>query len=518
MLDLQHEKWLDHIIGNQMNITIVGGGTAGWLVSLYLASKRPQHQYTTIDSTSIGPIGVGEAATGKFNQLLHECGITDWEFMLATDALPKHSLRFINWTKQPSTFDSPLEYSTSYQEPLDSRLFLQILNNQPIEHASVSGWYSLNEKTSYQSVGDKLKNTFKHAFQFDATKTANFLKSHAIKRGVKHVQDHITEVKIGPKGIESLHTESGATVTADLFIDCSGLARLLISKLNCKLNTAKDYIQVNAATLFRLENDTRPKRTLGVSIARNHGWNFEISTRTRIGSGYVHDRHQVDRDTLLTELSNSYQQPVHEVRTIQWDPGSLDQVWIGNCIAMGLSASFLEPLQTGAIHDTISQIKYFVETSLLDTTEQTLDPLVVSSYNQLCKRLFDDYLDFLCVSYQGGREDTEFWREVTDKKLLTQRAQHIINIAKTRLTRELDFDKFLGYGSQGLYNYTLAGLGMLSANTVKSVFQANNIDLIKLNEQQQQHNAKMANEVNQCLTSTEFNRILSNTELLLKGA
>lgn len=497
-----------------MNIVIVGGGTAGWLVSLYLASKRPQHQYTTIDSTSIGPIGVGEAATGKFNQLLHECGITDWEFMLATDALPKHSLRFINWTKQPSTFDSPLEYSTSYQEPLDSRLFLQILNNQPIEHASVSGWYSLNEKTSYQSIGNKLKNTFKHAFQFDATKTANFLKAHAIKRGVKHVQDHITEVKVGPNGIESLHTESGATITADLFIDCSGLARLLISKLNYKINTANDYIHVNAATLFRLENDTRPKRTLGVSIARNHGWNFEISTRTRIGSGYVHNCHQVDRDTLLTELSNSYQQPVHEVRTIQWDPGSLDQVWIGNCIAMGLSASFLEPLQTGAIHDTISQIKYFVETSLLDTAEQTLDPLVVSSYNQLCRRLFDDYLDFLCVSYQGGREDTEFWREVTNKKLLTQRAQHIIDIAKTRLTRELDFDKFLGYGSQGLYNYTLAGLGMLSADTVKSVFQANNIDLTKLNEQQQQHNAKMANEVGQCLTSTEFNRILSNIESL----
>jgi hypothetical protein len=158
--------------------------------------------------------------------------------------------------------------------------------------------------------------------------------------------------------------------------------------------------------------------------------------------------------------------------------------------------------------------KYFVETSLLDTAEQTLDPLVVSSYNQLCRRLFDDYLDFLCVSYQGGREDTEFWREVTNKKLLTQRAQHIIDIAKTRLTRELDFDKFLGYGSQGLYNYTLAGLGMLSADTVKSVFQANNIDLTKLNEQQQQHNAKMANEVGQCLTSTEFNRILSNIESL----
>lgn len=498
-----------------MNIVIVGGGTAGWLVSLYLAAQRPQHQYTTIDSTSIGPIGVGEAATGKFNELLHDCGITDWEFMLATDALPKHSLRFINWTKQFNQFDSPLEYSVSCQEPLDSRLFLQILNQQPIEYASVSGWYSLNEKTSYQAVGDQLENKFRHAFQFDATKTANFLKSHAIKRGVNHIQDHITEVKVGLNGIESLQTESGDTVTADLFIDCSGLSKLLIGKLNCKINSAQDYINVNAATLFRLENDNRPKRTLGVSIARNHGWNFEISTRNRIGSGYVHDRNQTSRDKLLEELRDAYQQPVHEVRTIQWDPGSLDQVWIGNCIAMGLSASFMEPLQTGAIHDTISQIKYFVETSLLETVEQTLDPLVVKSYNRLCRRLFDDYLDFLCVSYQGGREDTEFWREVTNKKLLTQRAQHIIDIAKTRLTRELDFDKFLGYGSQGLYNYTLAGLGLLSADLVRSVFQANRVDLVQLNEQQQQHIIKMTNQVNQCLTSTEFNNILlSNKESL----
>jgi hypothetical protein len=494
-----------------MNIVIVGGGTAGWLVSLYLAAQRPQHTYTTIDSTSIGPIGVGEAATGKFNQLLNECGISDWEFMLATDALPKHSLRFINWAKTPGRFDSPLEYSASYLDPLDTKLFFQILNSQPIEHASISGWYSLNERTSYKIVNSKLENTYKHGFQFDATKTANFLKAQAIKRGVKHVQEHITEVNTGPNGITSLHTKTGKTIDADLYIDCSGLSRLLISKLDCKLNSASDYIHVNSAMLFRLETDSRPKRTIGVSIARNHGWNFEISTRNRIGSGYVHNRHQTNRESLLLELSHAYQQPVSEVRTIQWEPGSLEQVWIGNCVAMGLSASFLEPLQTGAIHDTIAQIKYFVETSLLDTIEQTLEPIVVKSYNQMCRRLFSDYLDFLCVSYCGGREDTEFWRNITNEKLLTQRAQHIIDIAQTRLTRELDFDKFLGYGSQGLYNYTLAGLGLFSTDVIKSVFEANCIDTDKLQEQQQQHDIKMRNEINQVLTSTEFNNILLST-------
>jgi tryptophan halogenase len=498
-----------------MNIVIVGGGTAGWLVSLYLAKQRPQHCYTTIDSSTISPIGVGEAATGKFNQILNECGITDWEFMLATDALPKHSLRFINWAKNPSQFDSPLEYSASYQEPLDTRLFYQILSKQPIEHASTSGWYSLNERTSYKLDEDgSLKNTFKHGFQFDASKTATFLKTKAIKRGVLHLQEHIIEVSVGPNGITSLQTETGKVINADLYIDCSGLARLLIGKLGCKVNSAGDYIHVNSAMLFRLENDVRPKRTVGVSIARNNGWNFEISTRNRIGSGYVHNRHQVNKETLLAELSASYQQPISEVRTIQWEPGSLDQVWIGNCIAMGLSASFLEPLQTGAIHDTISQIKYLVETSLLETAAETLDSVVIKSYNRMCQRLFNDYLDFLCVSYRGGRDDTEFWRQITNHKLLTQRAQHIVDIAKTRLTRELDFDKFLGYGSQGLYNYTLAGLGLFSADAVESVFRANSIDVKELERHQNRHNIRMTNEVNQSLTSTEFNTMLSTLESL----
>ena len=500
-----------------MNIVIVGGGTAGWLVSLYLAAQRPQHSYTTIDSNSVGPIGVGEAATGKFNQILNECGISDWEFMLATDALPKHSLRFVNWGKHRGQFDSPLEYSTSHQDSLDSRLLFQLINQQPIEHASISGWYSINEKTSYKLVNNRLENTYNHAFQFDATKTANFLKDHAIKRGVNHINDHIIDIKVNQAGIQSLHTQSGKTVTADLYIDCSGLSRLLVGKLNHQFNTAEDYVHVNSAMLFRLENDQRPKRTLGVSIARNWGWNFEISTRSRIGSGYVHNRDQVDQDTLVDELSAAYQQQVHPVRTINWMPGSLDQVWVGNCIAMGLSASFLEPLQTGAIHDTIAQVKYFVETSLMESVEQTLNPTVVKSYNRLCKRLFNDYLDFLSVSYCGGRTDTEFWQNIKNKKLLTQRAEHIIDIARTRLTRSLDFDMFLGYGSQGLYNYTLAGLGLFDKQVAESVFKAYAINLDQIKNQQQQHDNKMKVEIQQSLTSVEFNNILlhcNNTESL----
>jgi hypothetical protein len=491
-----------------MNIAIVGGGTAGWLVSLYLASKRPQNHYTLIDSADIGPIGVGEAATGKFNELLEECGIDIMRFMKETDALPKHALRFVNWAKKPGQFDSPLEYSVTANAPVDSRLFLQVLQNQPIEHASVSGIYSTNEKTTYQSIGDQLTQTFTHALQFDAAKTAIALKKYSLARGVTHISDTITQIEVDHNGITGLKTQSGNTVTADLYIDCSGLSRLLIGHLLPKINDASQFIHVNSAMLFRLSNDVRPKRTVGVSIARDSGWNFEISTRYRIGSGYVHNSNFTSQETMLAELSQSYGQPVEPIRTINWQPGSLDQVWIKNTIAMGLSASFMEPLQTGAIHDTIMQVKYFAEIGLLDTVEETLDPRVAAQYNRLCRRLFDDYLDFLSISYAGKKDHSNFWKFVTHEQKLTDRAQFILELCQHRLVRELDFDKFFGYGGPGLWNYTLAGLNLIDKKTVESTFKSQNLDIVQLEKDQKDFEKLHQSTVSQCLTSQELNHIL----------
>jgi tryptophan halogenase len=487
-----------------MNIVIVGGGTAGWLTSLLLSTKRPQHNYTVIDSSEIGPIGVGEAATGKFTQILNTCGIDILDFIKNTNALPKHALRFVNWAKTPGVFDSPLEYSQSYQQAIDSRLFLQILNDQPIEYASISGIFSRNERTTFNR---QLESVYQYALQFDASKTATYLKSQTLKNPINYIDDTIVEIILSNEKITELKTKTGQTITGDLFIDCSGLRRLLISKFNPKFNNASDYIHVNSAMLFKLANDQYPKRTLGVSIARNAGWNFEISTRTRMGRGYVHNSNLVSEDQLIAELTSAYGQPVEKVRTITWEPGSLDTPWISNCIAIGLSASFLEPLQTGAIHDTIMQLQDLLETSLLETVEQTLDPLVINGYNRRCRRLFSDYLDFLSVSYAGGRTDTEFWQWVTDRPK-TPRAQYIIDLAKTKLTRELDFDKFMGYGSQGLYNYTLAGLGLFDKSVIQSVFASACIDIDHLNQEQKEFEQLWTDRMSGCLTSVEFNNIL----------
>jgi tryptophan halogenase len=176
---------------------------------------------------------------------------------------------------------------------------------------------------------------------------------------------------------------------------------------------------------------------------------------------------------------------------------------------MGLASSFMEPLQTGSIHDTVIQVKDLVETSLLDTVEQTFDPIVIDSYNRRSRRLFNDYLDFLCVSYAGGREDTEFWRWIKYDQQLTDRAKEILELSKTRLTRELDFDKFMGYGSQGLYNYTLAGLGLYSKDTIKSMFTIHGIDINSLTKRQYSFERAWLQKMSSCLTSVELNQYLA---------
>jgi len=484
-----------------MKIVIVGGGTAGWFTSLYLSKLRPQHTYTTIVSDEIGTIGIGEATTGKFTQMLAECGIDSLDFMLATDALPKHSIRFKNWTSKFDSFDSPLESSVSQTQFLDDRLFLQILNDKPIEYASVTGIFSLNEKTTYRLVDGQLQSLKPHALQFDESLVGKYFKSLAIDNGVNFINDTIVDVELQNNLISKLTTKSGNTITADLFIDCSGLKRLLIGKFNPEFVDLSKHINVNAATIFEVRGDTSKRNTVVNSIARECGWTFEIPSRHRIGRGYVHNNNIKSKNKILQELQNIYGTGVEETKTITWTPGYLKECWMGNVIAVGLASGLLEPLNAGTIHDAIMQVKDLVETGLLDNNCESSRRV----YNRRQCRLFEDYLHLQCISYAGGRDDTEFWHFVKYDQQLTDRASEIIELAKHRLTRDLDFEKFMGYINHGYYNYALAGLGFFDKNIIKSVFAATNINVDLLNKQQQEFEDFWLKETLLCLSPEELN-------------
>ena len=485
-----------------MKIAIVGGGSAGWLASLFLISKFPEYEIMSVESADINPIGVGEATTGKFTQMLEQIGVDLLDFMKQTDALPKHSIRLTNWTKTPGHFDSPVDYSTSYKDFFDKSLFLQLLDNRPIEYASQSGIFSLLGKTSFKlNSQGQLEQLFPAALQFDAGRVVDFLKRTAIDRGVTHIVDTVSEVVLDHnKRITELRTPN-RKIIADLYIDCTGFSRLLIGKLDPVMINNSKYIHVNSAMLFRLPSDTLDRTTM-LTIARKHGWNFEISTRNRIGRGYLFNKDLTTTDELVQELSESYEQTVEPVRVLNWTPSRPKDVWIGNTIAIGLSASFQEPLQAGSIHHTAIQLQDLYESGI---NSQMFDPTNVSAYNKRCQRMFNDYVDFIGVSYATDRDDSEFWNFVKHDQQLTDRAKEILDISHARLTRDIDFDKFMGYCSQGIYNYTLAGLGHFDQQLIEKTFNSYGIDVEQLRQRQLQFEKDTMNLASQCLSMTELN-------------
>jgi glycine/D-amino acid oxidase-like deaminating enzyme len=488
-----------------MKIVILGGGSAGWLASLFLISKFPNYEIVSVESSDINPIGVGEATTGKFTQMLEQIGIDMIDFIKQTNALPKHSIRLVNWTKQPGQFDSPVDYSTSYRQFLDQSLFLQLLDQRPIEYASQSGIFSLLEKTSFRidSQGN-LEQLFPAALQFDAGLVVEYLKKKAIERGVTHIVDTVTDVVIDDrKNIIELQT-TDRKIVADLYIDCTGFSRTLIGNLSPKMIDNSQYINVNSAMLFRLpkEKDTR---TTMMTIARKHGWNFEISTRNRIGRGYLFNKDLTTTDELIEELSIEYQQPVEPVRLLDWKPSRPENVWIGNTIAIGLSASFQEPLQAGSIHHSTIQLQDLYESGI---NKHMFDSVSVMAYNRRCQRMFNDFVDFVGVSYASDRDDSKFWKFVKYEQKLTERAKEILAVSQTRLTRDIDFDKFMGFCSQGIYNYTLAGLGHFDRQLIKDTFDSYSIDVDQLRQQQRQFEQDTIRLANTCLSMTELNNYL----------
>jgi tryptophan halogenase len=491
-----------------MNIVIVGGGTAGWSVSLYLASMRPQHNYTTIESPDVPTIGVGEAVTGKFTNFLQECNVDLLDFMINTDALPKHAIRFDHWLGQDSSYDIPLECSVSHSNFIDDRLFLQVLDSCPIEHASVSGFLSLNNRVGWSMENNQLTNHIFHAFQFDEAKGGKYLRKLAVQRGVTHIEDTIEHVVVNNDTVTELKTQHGRSIKADLYIDCSGLRRLLISKVGASFKDSSQYVNVNSSLMFRPEQDVQLPRSFVSSLARKNGWNFEITTRHRTGRGYLYNSNITNKEEIKQELTEIYG-PITELKHIEWQPGSLDQVWIGNVISIGLSASFLEPLQAGTIHDCLILTKDLIETGLSDTINQE----VVQGFNNRAARLFNDYLDLINISYVSDRQDSDFWKFVKHDQKRTTRVEKILSLSQTRLTRELDFDKFMGYANQGLFNYGLAGLGLVNKHTIKKVFSDNNIDIEKLRRTQKMFEQEQNTRISKYLTTKEFNDILKKQSL-----
>jgi tryptophan halogenase len=448
-----------------MNIVIAGGGTAGWLAALFFSGVQPnKHTVTVIESSKIGIIGAGEGSTGLMVDLLQNnwfaTGTDYTSFMRETDATPKLGIRHKNW----------LGDNTSYYAPLDGT---RTSGKNPDVHFMRSLFVNGPEKMHVGSpMGDAFRTgeqTYNHAYHFDGKLVGQYFKKVTTKQGVKHIDAEINDVTLNQQGfIESLTLSTGQTITGDLFIDCTGFSKILMSKLGVKWTSYKNNLPVNKAIPFILPLPEDKPEPLTLAHALSSGWMWQIPTASRIGAGYVFSDEFISVEDAQKEVEQVLGHEIDPIKVISFDSGRSDVLWEKNCIALGLSAAFAEPLEATSIHTTLVQLLVFSSEFLTETFETTYSEKAVNRYNTRMTKMYDDIKDFLVMHYMGGRTDSEFWKFISDGNTITSFVEEIIELSKYKVPGIFNFDYYYGCIGAPLWNWVLAGNKLLTPQTARN--------------------------------------------------
>lgn len=464
-----------------MKIVIVGGGTAGWLAALMI-SKRTEHSVTVIESDRIDIIGAGEGSTGLFSDIIenfeYDYGIDRQDFIDFCNATPKYGIRFKEWTNDPSyTYISPIDQTSTANASVDL-IFLSALK-----------YLKSNQAHTLTICGNIIENDIRnapyYAYHFDARKVGKYFQK--VCTTVVHEVADVTDVIVDKK-ISKLILSNGKIVDGDFFIDATGFSRILISKLNSKWKSYKSNLPVNCAIPFLLPNEDSIDLCT-TAWAQQNGWMWQIPTQSRRGCGYVFSDEFTTPDRAIEEIETKLGHSIDPIKIIKFDSGRLENVWIENCLAVGLSAAFSEPLQATSIHSTIIQLDNFIKNYLSDSVE--LSSIFLDSYNFETAMMYDSLRDFLVLHYQSGRNDTEFWKFVNSGETLTEFTKDLIELSKLRLPNASLFYTPTGSVDWGLWAFILAGLKKIPSSVVEKELRYRGIteDYLKnvLESTQHQH-------------------------------
>ena len=471
-----------------MKVVIVGGGTVGWMTSLYLSSIKNGNEYINISSEEIPIIGVGEGTTGRFVDEFSKIhyGLNITELMIKINALPKLGIKFRNWTDK-GDFYSPIDGTYTQDFYIDYSSYIR----------PTSQFTTLmnNHKTNYVLKGDQLEyNINGHAFHIDAYKTSEYFRELSVQNGVKHIEGTVRDFDF-----HSVTLKDGREIAGDLFIDCSGFSRVLSQ--DCGWEDYSKYLPVNRGITFRTSDEKKNEYT--VAEAMDNGWTWEIPTREKVGRGYVYcDEFATDVEQ---EIEKRYGQ-VEWGKEISFKSGRLEKFVNRNCVSIGLSSAFLEPLQATSIHCALVQLELFVQEFMSDI-RLLEDSLLVQKYNEMVAKVYDDMRDFVALHYTGGKSDTEFWLHCKNMDK-PDRLKSILHLAKIRLTRSFDFDNIIGTVRQESWNPILSGLGHFPQSVINSVMTSDGASQTFWRDQITKFEQETKWSIQDNLSADELNKLL----------
>jgi tryptophan halogenase len=401
------------------SVIIIGGGTAGWMTAAGLSSmlKDSGLSITLIESEEIGIVGVGEATLPHIRFFNQTIGIDEAEFMAATSATFKLGIEFVDWRRKGDSYIHPFGDFGLANNGIEFHQYWRKMSG--LAETGPIDMYSLPiaacRQGKFQPPAEDPSNvssTYRYAYQFDATKYAPFLRKHAEARNVTRIEGKVVDVTQTAEtgNIESVVLDNGNTYSADLFIDCTGFFGLLIEKtLKAGYEDWTHWLPCDSAVAVPCES-AGPLLPFTRATADECGWRWRIPLQHRTGNGYVYSSAYTSDQNAQDVLMQNLEGPaLSEPRQLRFKTGKRRKLWTKNCIAIGLSGGFLEPLESTSIYLIQEGI-----TKLLELFPQTTDFAEdMVEYNQLMDLEFERIRDFLILHYVATeRDDSEFWNHI----------------------------------------------------------------------------------------------------------
>ncbi|SET37810.1 tryptophan halogenase family protein [Thalassotalea agarivorans] len=462
------QKRINHVV-------ILGGGSAGWLTAGILAAehqakiKLGELSISLIESPNIPTVGVGEGTWPTMPQTLKKIGISELTFLSTCHATFKQGSKFINWhhSNKASSYTHPFEVVPGAVEGEQAKFWFNqdrgtsYAQATSLQHSMIEA--GLAPKTNRLGEYDAY---FNYGYHLDAGKFATLLQQHCTtKLGVQHVLAEVASIKLEESGdISRLVLANNAEVAADLFVDCSGFKGLLIGEcLGVGKISADDALFANRAVTVQVPyadaNQKIPSCTL--STAQESGWIWDIGLTNRRGVGYVFSdnhsnvdqAHQALEAYLKTDFSSQL-----VVNDIKFTSGYREKFWHKNCVAIGLSAGFIEPLEASAL--VLVELSATFLAEHLDQASQNMGA-VEAQFNQVFSYRWQRVIEFLKLHYLLSERTEAFWQDNKAAQTIPDRLQHLLNEWQTRPPTTSDFPQAGEVFQAASYQYVLYGSGFI---------------------------------------------------------
>ena len=407
------------MVNENNKFVIVGGGSAGWMTALFVLSKFPRANITVIQSSQIGILGAGEATTNHFVDFLKIVNISVTDIIKNAKATIKNGVKFTNWhgdnTYYYNTFeDDFLDHSLISQ--LDSNNYPlidmeQIALNLPFSNINFNTIISQKDQVKYifKSVSEKdplnhFKKIGDDALHFDAAFLARYFEKIGLERGIQVIEGIVKGFSTDEFGNIKTVSINEQSIDCDFIFDCSGFRKLIIGDFyKIPWKSHKKHLPVDKAIPFFIDYNKKKIPSCTEAIAMKYGWMWKTPVQDRFGCGYVFDSNYINEDEAKDEVEEYLGYSIKIPKIFNFEPGRFEKIYHNNCLSVGLSGSFIEPLEASSIQ---------ISLHILDTWADHLDDheFVNRSYNLY----YELIIGFIYFRYITKRDDTLFWKNFTN--------------------------------------------------------------------------------------------------------